>query len=94
MIEAIGTYDPHLKPPSYHELRVPLLKKKLEYTKGLLRGHEEERIKYGCSVMSDGWRSESTMARLVMAASSRSRLASRGSTSAIEERQRRAGQTN
>ena len=55
MIEAIGTYGPHLKPPSYHELRVPLLKKELEYTKGLLRGHEEERIKYGCSVMSDGW---------------------------------------
>ncbi|XP_006584208.1 uncharacterized protein [Glycine max] len=55
MIEAIGTYGPHLKPPSYHELRVPLLKKELEYTKGLLRGHEEERIKYGCSIMSDGW---------------------------------------
>ncbi|RZB75263.1 hypothetical protein D0Y65_033937 [Glycine soja] len=55
MIEAIGTYSPHLKPPSYHELRVPLLKKELEYTKGLLRGHEEERIKYGCSIMSDGW---------------------------------------
>ncbi|KAH1242508.1 hypothetical protein GmHk_07G019820 [Glycine max] len=55
MIEAIGTYGPHLKPPSYHELRVPLLKIELEYTKGLLRGHEEERIKYGCSIMSDGW---------------------------------------
>lgn len=55
MIEAIGSYGPHLKPPSYHELRVPLLKKELEYTKGLLRGHEEERIKYGCSIMSDGW---------------------------------------
>ena len=55
MIEAIGTYGPHLKPPSYHELRVPLLKKELEYTKGLLRGHEEKRIKYGCSIMSDGW---------------------------------------
>ncbi|KAL5145418.1 hypothetical protein HKD37_06G015463 [Glycine soja] len=55
MIQAIGTYGPHLKPPSYHELRVPLLKKELEYTKGLLTGHEEEQIKYGCSIMSDGW---------------------------------------
>nr|KYP35509.1 hypothetical protein KK1_043451 [Cajanus cajan] len=55
MVEAIGTYGPHLKPPSYHELRVPLLKKELEYTKGLLKGHEEERVKYGCSIMSDGW---------------------------------------
>ncbi|KAG4943919.1 hypothetical protein JHK84_047983 [Glycine max] len=35
MIEAIGTYGSHLKPPSYHELRVPVLKKELEYTKGL-----------------------------------------------------------
>ncbi|KAL5134283.1 hypothetical protein HKD37_03G007472 [Glycine soja] len=55
MIQAIGTYGPHLKPPSYHELRVPLFKKELEYTKGLLTGHEEKRIKYGCSIMSDGW---------------------------------------
>ncbi|KAL5154147.1 hypothetical protein HKD37_19G053563 [Glycine soja] len=55
MIQTIGTYGPHLKPPSYHELRVPLLKKELEYTKGLLTGHEEERIKYGCSIMLDGW---------------------------------------
>nr|KYP42636.1 hypothetical protein KK1_035966 [Cajanus cajan] len=55
MVEAIGTYGPHLKPPIYHELRVPLLKKELEYTKALLKGHEEERVKYGCSIMSDGW---------------------------------------
>ncbi|KAL2320021.1 hypothetical protein Fmac_028990 [Flemingia macrophylla] len=55
MIEAIGNYGPHLKPPSYHELRVPLLKKELEYTKGLLKSHEEEIVEYGCSIMSDGW---------------------------------------
>jgi len=42
----------------------------------------------------DAWRSESTAVRLAMAASSRSRLASKGSASAIEERQRRAGRTN
>ncbi|RDX87086.1 hypothetical protein CR513_31499, partial [Mucuna pruriens] len=30
---AIGNYGPHLKSPSYHELRVPLLKKELQYTK-------------------------------------------------------------
>ncbi|KAL2342207.1 hypothetical protein Fmac_010147 [Flemingia macrophylla] len=51
MVEAIGNYGPHLKPPSYHELRVPLLKKELEYTHDLLKGHEEERVKYGCSIM-------------------------------------------
>lgn len=27
MIEAIGNYGAHLKPPSYHEIRVTLLKK-------------------------------------------------------------------
>ncbi|CAH9076630.1 unnamed protein product [Cuscuta epithymum] len=43
MVEAIGNYGPHLKPPSYHECRVPFLKKELEYTKELLKGHEEER---------------------------------------------------
>ncbi|KAL5165834.1 Protein FAR1-RELATED SEQUENCE 5 [Glycine soja] len=53
MIQAIGIYGPHLKPPSYHELRVPLLKKELEYMKGLLRGHEEKGIKYGCSIMKN-----------------------------------------
>ncbi|KAH1198220.1 hypothetical protein GmHk_18G051832 [Glycine max] len=53
MIQAIGIYGPHLKPPSYHELRVPLLKKELEYMKGLLRGHEEKGIKYGCSIIVD-----------------------------------------
>ncbi|RDX89129.1 hypothetical protein CR513_29186, partial [Mucuna pruriens] len=45
MIEAVGNHGPHLKPPSYHKLRVTLLKK---------RGHEEEQMKYGCSIMSDG----------------------------------------
>ncbi|KAI5406396.1 hypothetical protein KIW84_052930 [Lathyrus oleraceus] len=34
MLEAVGSYDPYLKPPSFHELRVPLLQKELEYTKG------------------------------------------------------------
>ncbi|RDX99255.1 hypothetical protein CR513_17707, partial [Mucuna pruriens] len=39
--------------PSYHELRLPLLKKELEYTKDLLKGHEEEQMKYGYSIMSN-----------------------------------------
>lgn len=55
MVEALGNYGPHLKPPSYHECRVPLLKKELEYTKALLKNHEEERVLHGCSIMSDAW---------------------------------------
>ena len=55
MIEAIGNYGPHLKVPSYHEMRVPLLKKELELTKEMLKGQEEERVNFGCSIMSDAW---------------------------------------
>ncbi|RDX61627.1 hypothetical protein CR513_60125, partial [Mucuna pruriens] len=54
MIEAVGNYGPHLKSSTYHELRVPLLKKELQYTKDMLKGHEGNE-KYGCSIMSDGW---------------------------------------
>ncbi|XP_073219750.1 uncharacterized protein [Cicer arietinum] len=55
MLEAVGNYGLHLKPTRYHELRVPLLEKELEYTKALLNGHQLHRAKYGCSIMSDGW---------------------------------------
>ncbi|CAI8597137.1 unnamed protein product [Vicia faba] len=55
MLEAVGSYGPHLKPPSYHELRVSILRNELEYTKGLLKNQEVQRNKYGCSIMSDGW---------------------------------------
>ncbi|XP_073222786.1 uncharacterized protein [Cicer arietinum] len=55
MLEAVGNYGLHLKPPSYHELRVPLLEKELEYTNTLLIGHQLHRAKYECSIMSDGW---------------------------------------
>lgn len=53
MIEAIGNYGPYLKVPSCHVFRGPVLKKELEYIKGLLKSHEEERAVYGCSVMLD-----------------------------------------
>ncbi|XP_042472577.1 uncharacterized protein LOC122055277 [Zingiber officinale] len=55
MIEAIGQYRPNLKPPSYHELRVPLLQKEIIYTNELLKENRDECEKYGCSIMSDGW---------------------------------------
>ena len=55
MIDSIGQYGPGMKPPSYHEIRVPLLKKEVVRTQDLLKSHEEEWIKYGCSIMADGW---------------------------------------
>ena len=56
-IEAIGQYGPNMKPPSYNELRVPILKKEVAYTNELLSDHKEFLRKYGCFIMSDGWTS-------------------------------------
>ncbi|KAL5154280.1 hypothetical protein HKD37_19G053669 [Glycine soja] len=41
--------------PSYHDIRVPLLKKKVEYTENLMKSHREQWVKYGCIIMSDAW---------------------------------------
>lgn len=54
-IEAVGRYGPNLKPPSYHELRVPLLRKEVELTNEIINRHREEWVKYGTSIMVDGW---------------------------------------
>lgn len=55
MISAVGNYGPHLKPPSYHELRVPLLQNEVQKVDEWVEGHKSEWSKFGCSVMSDGW---------------------------------------
>ncbi|KAK4283950.1 hypothetical protein QN277_000847 [Acacia crassicarpa] len=55
MVEAIGNYGKHLKPPSYHELRVPFLKKEIEETNKMLKKQKEEWVDFGCSIMSDAW---------------------------------------
>ncbi|TYK03327.1 hypothetical protein E5676_scaffold6571G00020 [Cucumis melo var. makuwa] len=55
MIESIGQFGPGLKPPTYHELRVPCLKKELEATNELMSSHKAEWAKVGCTVMADGW---------------------------------------
>ncbi|KAG4996593.1 hypothetical protein JHK85_028032 [Glycine max] len=51
MVAAIRQYEPHLPIPSYHDIRVPLLKKKVEYTKNLMKGHREQWVKYGFGIM-------------------------------------------
>ena len=56
-VEAIRQYGPNMKPPSYNELRVPILKKEVAYTNELLSDHKEFLRKYGCFIMSDGWTS-------------------------------------
>ncbi|XP_059669550.1 uncharacterized protein LOC132314745 [Cornus florida] len=44
-----------MKPPSYHEVKVPLLGKELDNTNALMNDHREEWSKFGCSLMADGW---------------------------------------
>lgn len=55
MVESIGQYGPGLKPPTFHELRVPLLKKAKEETEKQKEKHEKSWKIYGCTLMSDGW---------------------------------------
>ncbi|XP_059632352.1 uncharacterized protein LOC132274986 [Cornus florida] len=55
VVETIGQYGPGIKPPSYHEVRVPLLRKELDNTNALMNDHREEWSKFGSSLMADGW---------------------------------------
>lgn len=54
--QAIGEYGCNLKPPSYHEARIPILKLEKEHTRMILKENELEKKMYGCSLMADGWR--------------------------------------
>ncbi|KAG2299724.1 hypothetical protein Bca52824_036196 [Brassica carinata] len=55
MKELIGQYGMGFKPPSLHELRVPLLQKEVANTNTMLLQHKKEWAVKGCSIMSDGW---------------------------------------
>ncbi|TXG48622.1 hypothetical protein EZV62_024497 [Acer yangbiense] len=55
-IEAVGQHGPGMKAPSYHEVRVPLLKQEVENTRKSMKAHEEEWVTHGCSILSDGWK--------------------------------------
>jgi hypothetical protein len=52
MVEAIGNYGAHLKPPNYHELRVLMLKEELRLTHEMLESNMKEQTKYVCSIMA------------------------------------------
>ncbi|XP_062191215.1 uncharacterized protein LOC133895012 [Phragmites australis] len=54
-IEATAQYGSGYKPPSYHELREPLLEKVVKETYDLRKRHEDAWKQYGCTLMSDGW---------------------------------------
>jgi len=55
MIDVIGAYGSNLLAPSYHEFRVPLLNKEVDYTEKLLQDHKLQWSKHGCSIMSNAW---------------------------------------
>ncbi|KAK2649320.1 hypothetical protein Ddye_016809 [Dipteronia dyeriana] len=54
--EAVGQYGPGVKPPTYHEVKVPFLKNEVKATRETLKMHVQEWKTYGCSILSDGWK--------------------------------------
>ncbi|XP_031106140.1 uncharacterized protein LOC116010770 [Ipomoea triloba] len=55
MVESIGQMRSGLKPPSFHELRLPLLEKAKQVTDKLKEKHTLAWKEFGCTLMSDGW---------------------------------------
>lgn len=53
--EAIGQFGPGLEPPSQYDLRERLLEEEYARTKSLLQEREAEKVKNGCSIMTDAW---------------------------------------
>jgi len=42
MLTSVGAFAPYLRPPSYHEIKDPLLAKELENIKILLKDQKEK----------------------------------------------------
>ena len=42
MLAAIGSFGTNLPAPSYHDIRVPLLKKELDYIENMTKDHKEQ----------------------------------------------------
>ena len=55
MVEKIAKYGIGLKPPSYHEIREPLLNKEVASVMDMLEEFKVEWKQTGCTIMSDGW---------------------------------------
>nr|XP_018626576.1 uncharacterized protein LOC108945274 [Nicotiana tomentosiformis] len=54
-IEVVGQYGPGMKPPTYHEVRIPCLKKEAEKTNEIVEEHKVQWQTNGCSIMMDKW---------------------------------------
>ncbi|XP_066351316.1 uncharacterized protein [Miscanthus floridulus] len=55
MCEAIGQFGAGLESPSQRDLRESLLDEEYARTKSLLQERDAEKVKNGCSVMTDAW---------------------------------------
>ncbi|XP_066351611.1 uncharacterized protein [Miscanthus floridulus] len=55
MVEAIGQFGLGFQPPTQHDLWGKLLEEEYARTKSLLQDREDEKIKHGCSIMTDAW---------------------------------------
>jgi hypothetical protein len=55
MCEAIGQFGSGFEPPSQYELRETLLEEEFARTKSLLDERDAEKMKSGCSIMTDAW---------------------------------------
>jgi hypothetical protein len=55
MCEAIGQFGPGLVPPTQDAMRGRLLEEEYARTKSLLQEREAEKVKNGCSIMTDAW---------------------------------------
>ncbi|XP_042509285.1 uncharacterized protein LOC122084935 [Macadamia integrifolia] len=55
MVEAIAQFGSGYKPPSYHELRVPLLQDEKAQIDCIKQKYEDYWKRHGCTLISDGW---------------------------------------
>ncbi|XP_066308724.1 uncharacterized protein [Miscanthus floridulus] len=55
MCESIGQFGSRLEPPSQCDLRESLLDEEYARTKSLLQERDAEKVKNGCSIMTDAW---------------------------------------
>ncbi|XP_042485608.1 uncharacterized protein LOC122065818 [Macadamia integrifolia] len=55
MVETIVQFESGYKPPSYHELRVPLLHDEKAEIECIKKKYEDYWKRYECTLMSDGW---------------------------------------
>ncbi|XP_065621278.1 uncharacterized protein LOC136064046 [Quercus suber] len=58
-VQSIGRYEIGMKLPSYHEVRIPLLKKEVVHTNDIMKTHKEEWAKTRCSIIANGWKDKS-----------------------------------